>query len=200
MRTESSDFIWLILCAKKVKIVGLFLILNAKYLSLGRFIYKSCILKNFPFTSSVPHSPNNHFSAFSVCQTISLFSFKFHILRNETKGKGNSQLSEISSSRVRAGQHLCIWNENLITLKIIVDDALQQPAAWWVPLVTYECFRCLGASRGRLTSKGCSLLPRQDRQGSSPTSLDSGALQWPSPRCSLGQSQHQQVKESFVSE
>lgn len=75
-------------------------------------------------------------------------------------------------------------------------NALQQPAAWWVPLVTYDCFRCLGASRGRLTSKGCSLLPRQDRQGSSPTSLESGALQWPSPRCSLGQSQHQQVKRA----
>lgn len=67
-------------------------------------------------------------------------------------------------------------------------------AAWWVPLVTNECFRCLGASHGRLTSKGCSLLPRQDRQGSSPTSLDSGALLWPSPQCSLGQLQHQQVK------
>lgn len=75
---------------------------------------------------------------------------------------------------------------------------------WMIPFsnqqpVTSECFRCLAASHGKPTSKECSPLPRWDRQGSSPTSLDVGAFSCSFPLCSLVQLQHQQVKLNSLS-
>lgn len=168
---------------------------------MGKISAKAAFLKTFSFPSPVPVSLCQAiwFLLFSVCQSNNMFWSIFHIQRNENKGNRDPQPSEISSSVAKPRQCLCIWNKSFITVNIIIHlngwmmpYNNQQPGG--VPLVTSECFRCLGASHGKLTSKECSPLPHQDRRGSSPTSLDLDAFQWPFPLWSLVQLQHQQVK------